>query len=69
MNIYNNLHDIKLHVSYGQGTNVVKRGEEGLEQKRRDRAVMYIEGTFKFRNKKVFTHDKFVRKRTRRQNL
>ena len=69
MNIYNNLHDIKLHVSYGQGTNVVKWGEERLEQKKRGRAVMYIEGRFDLRNNKVFTHDKFVRRRKRRQNL
>ena len=41
----------------------------GLEQKKRDRAAMYIKGRFEFRNKKAFTDDKFVRGGTGRQNL
>ena len=41
----------------------------GLEQKKRDRAAMYIKGRFEFRNKKAFTDDLFVRGGTGRQNL
>ena len=43
--------------------------EIGLEQKKRDRAAMYIKGRFELRNKKAFTDDKFVRGGTGRQNL
>ena len=35
--------------------------EIGLEQKKRDRAAMYIKGRFEFRNNKAFTDNKFVR--------
>ena len=43
--------------------------EIGLEQKKRDKAAMYIKVRFEFRNKKAFTDDKFVRGGTGRQNL